>query len=126
MTSGGGPSIASVRDVVCDIIWGVDARSIVLEARLGAGLSQRELARRSGVPQAAISRIERDLVSPRTETLDRLLRACGKDVGLIVRPGTGLDRTLIREKLRLTTAERARLAVREWENTRAFDRAVRR
>jgi transcriptional regulator with XRE-family HTH domain len=126
MTSGRGPSIASVRDVVFDIIWGVDARSIVLEARLGAGLSQRELARRSGVPQAAISRIERDLVSPRTETLDRLLRACGKDVGLIVRPGTGLDRTLIREKLRLTTAERARLAVREWENTRAFDRAVRR
>lgn len=126
MTSGKGPSIASVRDVVFDIIWGVDARSIVLEARLGAGLSQRELARRSGVPQAAISRIERALVSPRTETLDRLLRVCGKDVGLIVRPGTGLDRSLIREKLRLTTAERARLAVREWENTRAFDRAVRR
>jgi transcriptional regulator with XRE-family HTH domain len=103
----------------------VDARSIVLEARLGAGLSQRELARRSGVPQAAISRIERGIVSPRTETLDRLLRACGKDVGLIVRPGTGLDRTLIRDKLDLTTAERARLAVREWENTRAFDRAAR-
>ncbi len=112
-------------DVVSDIIWRMDARSIVLEARLGAGLSQREVARRSGVPQASISRIERGLVSPRTETLDRLLRACGKDVGLIVRPGTGLDRTLIRDKLHLTTAERARLAVREWENTRAFDRAAR-
>jgi transcriptional regulator with XRE-family HTH domain len=104
----------------------VDARSIVLEARLGAGLSQRELARRSGVPQASISRIERALVSPRTETLDRLLRACGRDVGLVLRPGTGLDRSLIRDKLRLTTAERARLAVKEWEKTRAFDRAVRR
>jgi transcriptional regulator with XRE-family HTH domain len=104
----------------------VDARSIVLEARLGAGLSQRELARRSGVPQASISRIERALVSPRTETLDRLLRACGWDVGLVLRPGTGLDRSLIRDKLRLTTAERARLAVKEWEKTRAFDRAVRR
>lgn len=104
----------------------MDARSIVLEARLGAGLSQRELARRSAVPQAAISRIERGLVSPRTETLDRLLRACGRDVGLIVRPGTGLDRTLIGDRLRLTTTERARLAVKEWENTRAFARAVRR
>jgi transcriptional regulator with XRE-family HTH domain len=113
-------------DVVSDIIWRVDARSIVLEARLGAGLSQRELARRSGVPQAAISRIERDLVSPRTETLDRLLRACGRDVGVVLRAGTGLDRSLIRERLRLTTADRGRLAVREWENTRAFDRAVRR
>jgi transcriptional regulator with XRE-family HTH domain len=118
--------ILSGDDVVFDIISRMDARSIVLEARLGAGLSQRELARRSGIPQAAISRIERGLVSPRTETLDRLLRACGRDVGLVVRPGTGLDRTLIRDKLRLTTAERARLAVREWENTRAFDRAVRR
>ena len=104
----------------------MDARSIVLEARLGAELSQRELARRSGVPQASISRIERALVSPRTETLDRLLRACGRDVGLVLRPGTGLDRSLIRDKLRLTTAERARLAVKEWEKTRAFDRAVRR
>ena len=103
----------------------MDARSIVLEARLGSGLSQRELARRSGVPQAAISRIERALVSPRTETLDRLLRACGRDVGLVLRPGTGLDRSLIRDKLRLTTAQRARLAVREWEKTRAFDRAAR-
>jgi len=104
----------------------MDARSIVFEARLEAGLSQRELARRSGVPQAAISRIERGLVSPRTKTLDRLLRACGRDIDLIVRPGTGLDRTLIRERLLLTTAERARLAVREWRNTRAFDRAARR
>jgi membrane associated rhomboid family serine protease/transcriptional regulator with XRE-family HTH domain len=120
--SGRGPT---GHDVVSYIIWRMDARSIVLEARLGAGLSQREVARRSGVPQASISRIERGLVSPRTETLDRLLRACGKDVGLIVRPGTGLDRTLIRDKLSLTTAERARLAVREWENTRAFDRAAR-
>ena len=123
--SGAGP-IPSDHDVVSDIISSVDARSIVLEARFGAGLSQRELARRSRVPQAAISRIERGLVSPRTQTLDRLLRACGRDVGLVGRPGTGLDRSLIRERLRLTTAERARLAVREWENTRAFDRAVRR
>jgi transcriptional regulator with XRE-family HTH domain len=105
---------------------GMDARSIALEARQGAGLSQRELARRSGVPQAAISRIEHGLVSPRAETLDRLLRSCGKDVELIERHGIGVDRTLIRERLRLTPAERGRLAVREWEKTRPFDRAVRR
>lgn len=95
----------------------------MLEARRGAGLSQRELSRRSGVPQAAISRIEHGLVSPRIETIDRLLRACGKDLELVDRPGTGLDRTLIRERLRLSIAERARLAVREWENTRALLRA---
>jgi transcriptional regulator with XRE-family HTH domain len=101
----------------------VQARSTVLEARREAGLSQRELSRRSGVPQAAISRIEHGLVSPRTETIDRLLRACGKDLELVDRPGTGLDRTLIRERLGLSIAERARLAVREWENTRTLLRA---
>ena len=97
----------------------MQARTMLLEARRGARISQRELSRRSGVPQAAISRIEHGLVSPRIETMDRLLRACGKDLELVVRPGTGLDRTLIRERLRLSVAERAGLAIREWENTRA-------
>ncbi len=95
----------------------------MLEARQAAGLSQRALARRSDVPQAAISRIERGLVSPRTETLDRLLRACDKDLQLIVRPGSGVDRTLIRERLRLTPSQRARLAVLEWRRTQAFQRS---
>jgi hypothetical protein len=54
------------------------------------------------------------------DTLDRLLRACGKDLELVERAGGGLDRTLIREGLKLSPAERARLAVREMENTRTF------
>lgn len=103
----------------------MDARTVVLEARAEARISQRELARRSGVPQAAISRIERGLVSPRTDTLDRLLRSCSRDLEVVERPGTGLDRTLIRERLRLTPAERGRLAVAEWEGTRPFARAGR-
>jgi transcriptional regulator with XRE-family HTH domain len=102
----------------------VDARTIVLEARLAAGISQRELARRSGVPQAAISRIEKGSVSPRVETMDRLLRSCGRDAELVERPGTGVDRTLIRENLRLTPAQRGRLAVTAWENTRRFLRGT--
>lgn len=89
-------------------------------ARRSARLSQRELARRSGVPQAAISRIEKGIVSPRTETLDRLLRECERDLALIERPGTGVDRTLIRERLALTTDERAHLAILEWVRTRPF------
>ncbi len=104
----------------------MDARSIVLEARLAAGISQRELARRSRVPQAAISRIEHGIVSPRAETLDRLLRSCGKDVVVVQRPGAGVDRSLIQQRLRLTPAERARLTAREWENTRVFERAAHR
>ena len=75
------------------------------------------------MPQAAISRMEHGLVSPRVETLDRLLRSCGRDVAIVERPGAGVDRTLIRERLRLTPAERGRLAVAEWVRTRAFVRA---
>ncbi len=72
-----------------------------------AGLGQRELARLIGIPQATLSRIERRLTSPRFETLDRLLRACGLELELVPRPGRGVDRTLIRERLRLTPGERA-------------------
>lgn len=41
------------------------------------GLSQRSLARRAGTTQAAVSRIERGLTSPRWETLRSLLLAMG-------------------------------------------------
>lgn len=101
------------------------AGALLREARRGAGLGQRELARRAGIPQPTLSRIERGLASPRFETLDRLLRECGLELNLIRRPGLGVDRTLIRERLRLTPSERARLAVREWEGTRVFRRPER-
>jgi predicted transcriptional regulator len=91
------------------------------EARRGVGLSQRALARLAGVAQPTVARIESGVVVPRVDTLDRLLRACGKDLELVERAGRGLDRTLIRERLKLSPAERARLAVRGWENTRTFD-----
>ena len=96
--------------------------TILREARRAAGLSQRELARRAGVAQPVLSRIERDHSSPRFETLDRLLRECGKGLELVERPGLGVDRTLIRDRLRLTPGERVRLAAREWERTRPFER----
>jgi transcriptional regulator with XRE-family HTH domain len=103
----------------------VDARALTIQARLGAGLTQRALSARSGVPQPAISRIERGSASPRVDTLDRLLAACDRDVEVVPRPGAGVDRTLIRQMLDLSLDERARLVVRQWEATRAFDRSAR-
>ncbi|HEX5938375.1 MAG TPA: helix-turn-helix transcriptional regulator [Actinomycetota bacterium] len=96
------------------------AGSMLREARFRAGLTQRELARRAGVPQPGISRIERGHVSPRVDTLDELLRACGLGFELVDRPGRAVDRTLIRERLRLSVADRARLAAREWNRTGRF------
>jgi len=100
----------------------MEAGPILREARRRAGVSQRALARTAGVPQPTVSRIERGRVAPRFDTLDRLLRECGGQLQLIDRPGRGLDRTMIRERLRLSPGERARLAAREWERTRVFQR----
>lgn len=56
--------------------------------------------------QPAIARIESADVIPRTDTLDRLLEACGSDLELSQRLGQGIDRSLIREFLRLSPRER--------------------
>jgi transcriptional regulator with XRE-family HTH domain len=101
------------------------AATILREARRAAGITQRELARRAGVPQPAVSRIERGHLSPRLDTLDRLLRECGKALVLVERPGLHADRSLIRERLRLSVADRARLAVLEWERSGTFRRSGR-
>ena len=95
----------------------MQAGTILREARRRAGLTQRELAHRAGVPQPAVSRIERSHVSPRLETLDVLLRACGVALDLVERPGLGVDRTLIRERLALSSIERARSTATEWNRT---------
>lgn len=96
------------------------AGTVLREARFRAGLTQRELARLADMPQPAISRIERDRVSPRLDTLDELLRACRLALDLIDRPGRDVDRSLIRERLRLSVAERARLAATEWNRAQTF------
>lgn len=51
--------------------WG----RLLRQARRRHGLDQRTLAGRAGTTQAAISRIERGLVSPSLGTLDRLFEA---------------------------------------------------
>ena len=51
-------------------------------ARLKAGMSQRELAERAGVPVTMISAYERDQRQPTLGTLLRLLRADGFDLRL--------------------------------------------
>lgn len=52
--------------------------AILRGARERAGLSQRELARRSGVPHSVISAIETGQRDPSVSLLDRLLGALGE------------------------------------------------
>jgi transcriptional regulator with XRE-family HTH domain len=84
---------------------------IIREARRSSGLSQRALAEKAGVPQSTVGRIESGAIGPRWATVEALLRASGMTVELSPMAGVGVDRTQIRELLRLTPLERARLAV---------------
>ncbi|HJR52474.1 MAG TPA: helix-turn-helix transcriptional regulator [Gemmatimonadota bacterium] len=82
-------------------------------ARKRAGLTQRELSERTGVPQPAIARLESGRASPRAATVEKLLAACGFRLTIEPRRGEGVDRTAIRELLDLTPDARARLAAEE-------------
>lgn len=54
--------------------------TLVRELRLGAGISQRALARRAGTSQPAVARYERGVATPSWETLQRLAGACGQRI----------------------------------------------
>lgn len=87
------------------------AAPLLRQSRRRASLSQRELARRAGVPQSTVGRIETGDIDPRASTLNRLLRACGFELESVPRLGEGIDRTQIREFLALTTRQRIESAV---------------
>jgi transcriptional regulator with XRE-family HTH domain len=84
---------------------------MVRNARRRANLTQRELSAKVGVPQETIARIERGRVDPRVGTLDRLLEGCGYGLDSLPRLGVGVDRTQIRELLKLSPSERLARAI---------------
>jgi transcriptional regulator with XRE-family HTH domain len=88
----------------------VEAARVLRQARRRAGLTQRQLATRAGVPQSRVAKIESGAVIPRVDTLDRLLEACGEGLESLPRLGRGLDRTGYRELLRAAPADRLRQA----------------
>jgi transcriptional regulator with XRE-family HTH domain len=92
-------------------------------------MTQRDLARATGVAQPAIARIERGAVSPSIDTLEPLLAATGVTLEAVPRLGIGVDRTLIRATLarspeeRILAVGRAAVALDAWK--RVADRADR-
>jgi len=82
---------------------------ILREARRRHEVSQQELAIRAGTTQSAISRIEKNRVSPSIETLEKLLFVLGEDlvIGAEARD-FGIDRTLNELNLTFTSAQRVR------------------
>ena len=60
------------------------AADAVLAARARAGLSQSELAARSGIDQSDISKIERGMANPSVSTLHRLADAMGMKLNISI------------------------------------------
>ena len=80
---------------------------LLREARRRHGVSQARLATRAGTTQSAISRIERDRVSPSVDTLRGLLHLLGEDLVVATRPRDwGIDRAMVRANLALEPARR--------------------
>ena len=57
----------------------------MVELREKQGLTQAQLADRSGIDQADISRLERGATSPTARTLQRVADALGADLRLVTR-----------------------------------------
>jgi transcriptional regulator with XRE-family HTH domain len=72
----------------------VRSAGLIREARLRAGLTQYQLAERSGRERSVIARYEQGAVAPSVETLIELVRACGFDLPLelIPRDESSLER----------------------------------
>ncbi len=60
--------------------------ALIREARLRAGMTQAELAERSGRDRSVIARWEQGVVAPSVETLTDLVRACGFNLPLELEP----------------------------------------
>jgi transcriptional regulator with XRE-family HTH domain len=92
---------------------------LLREARGRHGLTQRQLAARARTSQAAVSRVERDLVSPSVATLASWLDLMGEELTLSAESiDYGHDRTLNALNLELSPAGRI-------QRQAAFGRSVR-
>lgn len=100
-------------DIRGDIIYDINnPAELVHSTRERLGLSQRRLALRAGTTQAAISRIERGLVSPTFTTLRELMIAMGEEPVLSTRRlPTDWDPAHMASTLARTPEERLTLAL---------------
>ncbi|HEY2142189.1 MAG TPA: helix-turn-helix domain-containing protein [Solirubrobacteraceae bacterium] len=88
------------------------AAELVSSTRKRLGLSQRRLALRAGTTQAAVSRIERGVVSPTFSTLRELMIAMGEEPVLSSRRlATNWDPVHMRSTLERPVEERLALAL---------------
>ncbi len=64
----------------------MNVAELLRAARARAGITTRELARRTGLPQSSISELENGAHSPTVKTLDRLAKGLGSSVVFVASP----------------------------------------
>ena len=79
---------------------------LIRDARVAAGLTQRQLAERAGTSQPAIARYESAKSLPDIDTLHRLLAACGQRLELTAVPVGPDGHRQLRESVELTPRQR--------------------
>ena len=85
---------------------------LIRDARRRNGLSQADLAFRAGTRQSAISRLEKDEISPSIETLESLLRVMGEQLKLGTAPAErNYDQLHLQAMANLTPEDRLSQAI---------------
>lgn len=84
------------------------AGSLIKDARLRSGLTQRQLAERAATSQSTIAAYERGRKTPTMETLLRILRAAGLELRMRLAPAGDHDDWLARYAAALPAAARER------------------
>jgi transcriptional regulator with XRE-family HTH domain len=104
----------------------MNAAQLLRETRRRHGVTQAQLAARARTSQAAISRIERGLVSPTVDTLATLLDLMGEELSLDGEPiDYGHDRAMIRNNLQHSPEERIQRQASWSRGMRELQRAFR-
>jgi transcriptional regulator with XRE-family HTH domain len=85
----------------------ISAASLIRAVRTDAGMTQAELASRSGLAQSAVARLERGGSNPTIATLANVIAATGHQLVLAAEPHrASFDERQLRERLAMTPAER--------------------
>ena len=98
--------------------------SLIRDARRADGLTQAQLARRLGITQPSVARMEAAGDEVSVATLQRALNAMGRSLELrATQRRASHDETLLRENLKRTPAERLHVFEQFYDGARAIAEA---
>jgi transcriptional regulator with XRE-family HTH domain len=92
---------------------------LIREARLRAGLTQKELSELTGRERSVIARWEQGVISPPIDSLMQIIHACGFDLPLTLLPIDKAADQELREALVETPSERVEWLIKERGRKRA-------